>query len=236
MSYYDMHSHILPQLDDGPKSTELSLKIIDKLKKQGITNICFTPHFYSNEESIQDFVSKRADSVNKLIPLLPEDINYCIGAEVYVTGYLFNNSDLSQICYGNSKYILCEFPFECSFGDHTMNYFYKLQSNYGLKPVLTHVERYYNLMNDEGLLEDLVDEGIIIQSNVGAFKGFSQKRKLLKYIKRGYITVLGTDCHSLTRGNPDEYLDTINLIKDKCGQGYVDDIVKISAEIFDSTK
>ncbi len=236
MSYYDMHTHILPQLDDGSKSTELSLEVIKKLKKQDVTNICFTPHFYTNEQSIDDFLRQRAESINKLIPLIPDDINYCIGAEVYVTSYLFNNSDLSGICYGNSKYILCEFPFNSRFEDNTMNYFYKLKSNYGLKPVLTHVERYCNLMSYEGLLENLVDEGIIIQSNVGAFKGFSQKRKLLKYVKRGYIKVLGTDCHSLTRGNPDEYLDTINLIKEKCGQDYVDDIMEISAKIFNSAK
>jgi protein-tyrosine phosphatase len=229
-----MHSHILPELDDGSKSVELSLEIIEKLKSQGVNNICFTPHFYTNEESMTDFLSNRKKSADKLIPLLPDDINYCVGAEVYVTNYLFNNSDLSGICYGNSKYILCEFSFDSQFQEHTMNYFYKLQSNYGLKPVLTHIERYHHLMEDESLVENLVDDGIIIQSNVGAFKGFSQKRRLLKYIKRGYISILGTDCHSLTRGNPDEYLTTINLIKEKCGAEYIENIISMSAKIFNS--
>ena len=87
-------------------------------------------------------------------------------------------------------------------------------------------------MSDEGLVEDLCDEDIIIQTNVGAFKGFSQKRKLLKYIKRGYIDIVGTDCHNLTRGNPEEYTSTMELIKNKCGQEYVDHIINTSAEIF----
>lgn len=234
MTYYDLHSHILPELDDGSKSLDMSLEIIRRLSKQNVKNLCFTPHFYTNEESLESFLAKRDMSVNKLIPNLPEDINYCVGAEVYVTDFLFNNSDLSKICYGNSKYILCEFSFGCHFQTQTMNQFYKLQSTYGLKPVLTHIERYYNLMDNEGLIEDLVEDGIIIQSNVGAFKGFSQKRKLLKYIKRGYISVLGTDCHSLTRGNPDEYTPTIELIKSKCGAEYVDRIVNTSAKIFNS--
>lgn len=236
MTYYDMHSHILPQLDDGSKSVELSLEIINRLRKQNVNNICFTPHYYSNEMSIADFVSQREKSAKKLLPNLPDDVNVCIGAEVYVTSYLFNNRDLSPLCYGNSKYILCEFPFGSSFEGQTLDYLYRLQGNYGLKPVLTHIERYYNLMANEGAIENLVDEGVIIQSNVGAYKGFSQKRKLLKYIKRGYITVLGTDCHSLQRGNPDEYLTTVNLIKDKCGKEYVKDIVDTSAKIFNSAK
>ena len=232
MNFYDMHSHILPEMDDGSKSVELSLKLIDKLKKQNVNNICLTPHFYTNEESMQSFLSRRQESMNKLLPSLPSDVNICIGAEVYVTDYLFNNKDLSQICYGNSEYILCEFPFSSQFSDRTMEFFYRLKGNYGLKPVLTHIERYEHLMADEGLVEDLCNEDIIIQTNVGAFKGFSQKRRLLKYIKRGYIDIVGTDCHSLNRGNPDEYTAAINLIRDKCGREYVDHIVNTSAEIF----
>ena len=232
--YYDMHSHILPEMDDGSKSLEMSLEIIDKLRAQNVKNICLTPHYYTNEESMHKFLERREESLAKLKPVLPNDVNICVGAEVYVTEYLFNNDDLSGICYGNSKYILCEFPFSSHFSERTMEYFYKLKGNYGLKPVLTHIERYEHLMADEGLVEELCDEDIIIQTNVGAFKGFSQKRRLLKYIKRGYIDIVGTDCHSLTRGNPDEYTPTMELIKNKCGQEYVDHIINTSAEIFGS--
>ncbi len=234
--YYDMHSHLLPEMDDGSDSVELSLKLIDKLRAQGVKRLCFTPHFYTNEESIKSFLKRREESVKKLLPHLPEDIEFCIGAEVYVTRYLFNNKDLSGICYGDSKFILCEFPFDSHFSDHTMDYFYRLSGNYGLTPVLTHIERYHHLMEDEGLVEDLLDEGIIIQSNVGAFRGFSQKRRLLKYVKRGYIDILGTDCHSLTRGAPEEYTPTIELINEKCGREFVDHIVETSEEIFTPVK
>lgn len=231
-SYYDMHSHILPEMDDGSKSLEMSLEIIEKLRAQDVKNICLTPHYYTNEESLESFLNRRKESLDILLPEVPEDVKICLGAEVYVTDYLFNNDDLSEICYGDSKYILCEFPFSSTFSNRTMDWLYKLSANYGLKPVLTHIERYDHLMSDEGLVESLCDEDIIIQTNVGAFKGFSQKRRLLKYIKRGYIDIVGTDCHSLTRGNPDEYTDTINLIREKCGQEYVDHIVNTSAEIF----
>ncbi len=231
-----MHSHLLPEMDDGSKSVEQSLELIDKLRAQGVKKLCFTPHFYTNEESINSFLARREESVNKLLPHIPDDVEVCIGAEVYVTRYLFNNKDLSGICYGDSRYILCEFPFDSHFSDHTMDYIYRLRGNYSLKPVLTHIERYRHLMEDEGLVEDLLDEDMIIQTNVGAFRGFSQKRRLLKYIKRGYIDIVGTDCHSATRGNPDEYMTTINLIKEKCGQEFVDHIIETSEEIFSPIK
>ena len=147
--YYDMHSHILPEMDDGSKSVEMSLELIEKLRKQDVKNICLTPHFYTNEESLDTFVERRQKSLEKLLPHIPDDVNICVGAEVYVTRYLFNNKDLSRICYGDSKYILCEFSFSSHFSEHTMDYFNRLRGNYGLRPVLTHIERYENLMANE---------------------------------------------------------------------------------------
>ena len=232
MVYYDMHSHILPEMDDGSKSVEMTLELIDKLRAQNVRNLCFTPHYYTHEESMQSFLERREESLQKLLPHLPDDINICVGAEVFVTDYLFNNKDLSSVCYGDSDYILCEFPFSATFQNKTLDYFNTLRNNYGLKPVLTHIERYEHLMKDEELVEDLVYDGVIIQTNIEAFKRFSQKRKLLKYIKRGYIDIVGTDCHSSTRGNPDDYTAAIDLIRSKCGDEFVDHIVETSAEIF----
>lgn len=231
-----MHSHILPELDDGSKSVEMSLGLIEAFRKNDIKNICFTPHYYSNEESIEDFATKRDESVKKLLPLIPDDINVCIGAEVYITRYLFNNKDLSQLCYGDSKYILCEFGFGSRFSEHTMEHFYRLQNNYGLMPVLTHIERYPNLMKNRNLIERLLYEGVIIQTNVESICDLKFKRKLLKFINYGYIEVLGTDCHSFTRGNPDYYTEAIKLITKKCGEQCVNHIIKTSEMIFTPNK
>lgn len=232
MTYYDMHTHILPELDDGSKSVEMSLQIIEKLRNQNVNNICLTPHYYSNEESIDDFVAKRKESVNKLIEHIPADVNICIGAEVYVTSYLFNNEDLSDLCYGDSDYILCEFGYDSHFQEHTMGHFNRLMNNYGLKPVLTHIERYPNLMKNERLICDLLDEGILIQTNIEAFNSFAVRHKLIKFLRKGYIQVLGTDSHSLTRGTPEQYQNVIELIKNKCGEECVHYLMDNSKKIF----
>ena len=66
MQLYDMHSHILPGIDDGAPSVEKSLVILNELKKQGVTNVCLTPHFYTNEISAEDF-ALRSIMISKII-------------------------------------------------------------------------------------------------------------------------------------------------------------------------
>jgi len=88
-------------------------------------------------------------------------------------------------------------------------------------------------MKNKYLVEQLLDEDVLIQTNVSALMNKADRRKLLKYIKNDYIDVVGTDCHSLTRGNPDEYTPAMELIAKKCGQEYVDKIIDTSKMIFD---
>lgn len=61
MQLFDMHSHILPGIDDGAETVEDSLELLSCLEKQGVTNVCLTPHFYTNEISLEDFIAERAE-------------------------------------------------------------------------------------------------------------------------------------------------------------------------------
>ena len=85
MQLYDMHSHILPGIDDGAPSVEKSLVILNELKKQGVTNVCLTPHFYTNEISAEDFAAQRQHAIDNLMPHIPDGMKVVVGAEVYVT-------------------------------------------------------------------------------------------------------------------------------------------------------
>lgn len=232
MAYYDMHTHILPGIDDGAKDLARSLEMIRCHLKNGITNIALTPHFYTNQESIEDFAEKREAAFRLLKKNLPENVQVCLGAEVYVTSYLFNNPDLSMLCYGKSKYILTEFPYQMSYDDRFTDMLFKIQNNYGLIPVIPHIERFPNLFNDLQALEELVRSGVKIQTNVSSFKGFTQKRKILKRIDRGLIHILGTDAHSMERGSPDLYLPACAWIAEKLGKHKVQEMQDNAAEIF----
>ncbi|MDO4830517.1 MAG: hypothetical protein Q4A46_03475 [Clostridia bacterium] len=237
MQLYDMHTHILPDFDDGSDSVEESLKMIDCLKKQNIKNICFTPHFYTNEMSVEKFVELRNEAYERFLPHKPDGVNIVLGAEVYVSNYLFSNVDLSDITYGKSRYILTEFAYSSSFSDRTLDQIYKLIENYDLKPVLPHVERYETLMHHPDMISELRNIGMLIQTNIGNYADkapFFNKRKLIKYINEGLIDILGSDTHSMTHRSPECYTQAIDCISQKCGRQKVKEMMNIAKLIFDS--
>ncbi len=216
MQLYDMHSHILPAFDDGAKTIEDSLALIDCLKKQGVSNICLTPHYYTNERSFEDFLTKRQQAFEKFRPYIPQDVNIVLGAEVYVTDYLFNNDDLTGITYGNSRYILTEYPYNSQFGEKTMQKFYALIQNHRFIPVIPHVERYRYLTDNPDFIEELKDIGVIIQTNVSNYADkapFFKKRRLMKLIDAGLIDILGTDAHSFSHNTPELYSQAKTFLK-----------------------
>ena len=62
----DIHSHILPGVDDGSKSLDESVKILEMMKEQGITDVIATPHFYAFRENLDEYLKKIQDSYNLL--------------------------------------------------------------------------------------------------------------------------------------------------------------------------
>ena len=82
----EVHSHILPGIDDGSPDVETSLKMIDMLKKQGAKAIVLTPHYYSDSISYDDFVARRNNAYNLLKSSLPlESPELILSAEVYIS-------------------------------------------------------------------------------------------------------------------------------------------------------
>lgn len=237
MQLYDMHSHILPAFDDGAKTVEDSISLIESLKSQGVTNICLTPHFYTNERSLERFLEKRARAFEKFKPYIPDDVNLVLGTEVYVTSYLFNNDDLSQITYGKSNYILTEFPYSMQFNEKDMQWIYILMQNHRLIPVIPHVERYEYLMSHNDIIRDLKDLGVVIQTNISNYTdkaSFFKKRKLLKMIDGGLIDILGSDTHSFTHSTPEVFSQACKTIEAKCGRHTLRNMMHNSKKIFNA--
>lgn len=230
-----MHSHILPSFDDGAKTVDDSLELLDCLKKQDVSNVCFTPHFYTNEMSVEDFLEKRMVAYENFLPYKPVNMNIVLGAEVYVTKFLFNCDDLSGLTYGKSRYILTEFSYSSSFSNRTLQQLNMLIENHRLIPVLPHVERYETLMSDSEALQELRDMGVIIQTNIGNYTKKSsifKRRKLLKLIGEGMIDILGSDAHSLVHNTPEVYTQAVGMIADKCGQRTIRKMMQNAEKIF----
>jgi len=230
----EMHCHILPEIDDGAKNVETSLKMIEKLKEQGAEKIVLTPHYYSNSISLDDFLRKREKSYSKLINALPPNSPELIpAAEIYISDYLFNNESIKEVCIGNTGYALIEHSFSSEFSDKDFDRLMNLYCDYGVKPVLAHIERYKALMTDSIKLDEYIGSGCLTQVNIGSFakSPWLIKKKLFKMLNEGKIHLLGSDCHNLDSRAPN-YEDGFNAIIKKCGNDTAERLIKNANNLF----
>ena len=110
----DMHSHILPYIDDGAKDVEMSLAMLKLAKEQGVKKIAATPHcFTSKQDGIDGFLRKRQESYEKLMSAMENKEDYpeiILGAEIHLACDMGELPNISSLCYQNTNYILLEIP------------------------------------------------------------------------------------------------------------------------------
>ncbi|MCI6353855.1 tyrosine-protein phosphatase [Eubacterium coprostanoligenes] len=224
----ETHCHIMPGVDDGAPDIETSLAMIEKLQRQGAKKIILTPHYYSDNISLDDFLRRRDKAFNELLRELPSRSPTLIpAAEVYISRYLFNNPNIDELKIAGSNYILIEHPFSSSFSENTYDRLMNMYCDYGAKPILAHIERYPALMDDPYKLEDYINMGCLTQVNISSFVNShrSVKKKLIKLLNTGHIHLIGSDCHNLSSRAP-EYENGIKEIIKKSGQEAVDVLIK----------
>ncbi len=231
---YDFHSHILPCIDDGAKSVEDSITLIKSLVSQGVTDICLTPHFYTSNISTEDFLNKRNESFELLKNNLPSDlkVNLHLGAEVYITKYLFSSPIDKGICIDGTNYILCEFSYDKKFRENMLDFLENLIYSNSLIPIIAHIERYGWLLKDEKARKELLSMGVLFQTNAISLCDRKFKKKLLKMIANNEISFLGTDAHSMHRNSPQYFSQAQSVICDKLSSANLDYIQTSSKNIF----
>lgn len=230
----ETHCHILPEIDDGASSLEMSLEMVERLKCQGAQKIIATPHYYSDSISLADFVKKRNAAYERLCRALPSDSPEIIpAAEVYISKYLFGNDDLSEICAGDTKYAFIEHPFSEEFSDSALERLSSLIIDYGITPILVHIERYRSLMDDTDTLDELIDLGCLTQVNISSFADAhrSIRKKLFKYLESGRISFIGSDCHN-TSTRPPDYQGGAKEIVKKLGEEKLLELTENANRIF----
>lgn len=203
MRFFDVHTHLLPQIDDGAYDKEQSKKMISMLSTQNISDIFLTPHFYPYKMSINDFVKKRQISFEQIKENFDEfSIKPYLGAEVYLVDTIFRYEDISELCIDKSSYILTEIPFDESSDEKVISMLRKLCANYSVKPIVAHIERYSSFFTYK-FVKELNEIGCLVQFDISSLKYIFLRRKIKKYIKKGLIHLAGTDCHDIDKRKPD---------------------------------
>lgn len=194
----DMHSHILPEIDDGAKSIEESIEMIKEAYKAGFTAIVSTSHYI--EDSYDVSKQKRYELIKIIEKRLENeniDITIYNGAEAYVNT---NLNDLIKkeelVTINETKYLLIELPMNNKI-IYLNEIISELKDN-GIIPIIAHPERYSYVQKDPKILNDLIDQGVLFQSNYGSLIGKYGKdaqKAVKKLLKNNMIQLLGTDTH-----------------------------------------
>lgn len=220
----DFHSHILPQMDDGAKSTDESIELLKILAEAKVEKVVLTPHFYRDDENIATFLKRREESYKSLIQAindvgeglhLPELI---LGAEVLFTPSLSSDPDFEKLCIENTDYILLELPF-IKFHDNFYRDYIKFLNRCDKKIILAHIERYLRFGNSVKDLQKLIEAGdVTCQLNCSSIvkAGFFDLKKLRAIIESDVVSAIGTDTHNLT-SRPPLYKKAELILRKKCG-------------------
>lgn len=220
----DIHSHILPGIDDGSRSLAESIEMLKKLEDVGFTDIICTPHYIENtkytfnngqKQKILDIVQYAAKNAGL-------NINLHLGNEVFISNNLRALIASGQASTINKNTILFELPRETKINNLNDLVFDTRLHGYDL--ILAHPERYLRFQENPTLALELHKKGVRFQCNYASISGYygKESKKLAKYLfKNHLVDYLGTDVHHANSSFYQEFPKIRHKITKIAGEGYI---------------
>ena len=195
----DIHSHVLPGIDDGAKTFDDSLAILKGLAEQDITDLILTPHYVASST----YVSPRSANLKLYRQLQAISDGAKLGITLHLGNEIYIDRDIAKLIkagkistLADSKYILVELPMSGEFNDFE-DILVSLQYA-GWQVILAHPERYHTYHEDYKKIYELTEQGILLQCNLGSIigqYGRHAKKNIKKLAKDKLIFCFGTDTH-----------------------------------------
>lgn len=194
----DIHSHILPEVDDGAKSLEESLEMCRLSAEDGIKVIVATPHAHDSVHTTHDpgFLQLKVDELNRHLRGSPKVV---LGCELRFTHDLVRNILTSKTAptIAGGPYALVEFPHAMvPPGSHRL--LFELMNNQ-ITPIIAHPERNQMMMNEPEVFYHMVEMGALGQVDSGSFTGQFGKRvrdAAQLMLENGLLHFIASDCHN----------------------------------------
>lgn len=193
-----MHSHIIPGIDDGPRTIEDAIEIIREAQKVGFTEIVSTSHYFKGKFEVPE--NERIILIENLKEQLKKEN---INVKIHLASEIFAMPDLLELIENkqastieDTKYILIELPrnTEALYFDEIL---FKVMAK-GYIPIIAHPERYTYVQKDPNRLIEYIQRGILFQANYSSIIGYYGKqaqKTVIKLLKNNMIHFLGTDVH-----------------------------------------
>lgn len=215
----DFHSHILPCVDDGSDSVQMSLDMLRRQAEQGITRVVATPHFYARHDNPERFLSRRAEAEALLREAmtaesgLPELV---MGSEVHYFAGISHCDVLGELTIHGRRCILIEMPPP----PWTESMYRDLEGVFvrqNLRPIIAHVDRYIRPLRTYRIPQRLAELPVLVQANAEFFLQRRTQKLAMDLLRTGRIHVLGSDCHNLT-DRPPNLEAAVREISRCCGE------------------
>ncbi len=205
----DLHTHILPSVDDGADSIQEALEMLDMAYNNGTTHIVLTPHYLTGDSrSTGKSKSKLISSFEKFKDTAAEEypkLNLYFGAELFSVNNIDEViSDDQVIPINGGKYVLLEFGFRDTL-PRALSVAEKLLSA-GYIPLIAHPERYSFIQNNPRDIIPFLEKGALLQVNVSSIAGMSGRLAqdvALSFLENGLATAVASDAHDVAHRAPD---------------------------------
>lgn len=205
----DMHSHLIPGIDDGSKSMEESIDLIRRLAGYGLKKIITTPHIMSEYyRNTPEIIRMGLEDLRRAVKMEGIEVELDAAAEYYMDEiFLEKVKEGEQMLTFGDRYILVETGF-INKPQMLLDTIFHLEMA-GYKPILAHPERYQYLIMDKKLQEELFERKLLFQVNLLSLTGFYSKQVKdfgETLVEKGVVALLGTDCHN------SRYLDMLETL------------------------
>lgn len=219
--YVDLHTHILPQMDDGSDGIYTSIMLLEQLSSQGVSSVCFSPHYYAQNESILHFCERRSAAFEELRQQ-GEMMRYFLAAEVAFFPKISQCRELDLLCIQGTKTLLLEMPF-FEWNNYLVDEVISLVYDRNYYVIVVHPERFLFSDVNRKALQRLSELPIGFQVNADTIFRWKSRKMGLRLLQHSQIPLLGSDCHNLTTRAP-HIGQAYEMIGKKLGSGFVKEI------------
>lgn len=199
----DLHSHVLPGMDDGSGSLEESLDMLRESASQGIALMAATPHFDPRYDTPESFLARRNRAaealLNRMEPHMPRLL---MGAEVRYFRGISESDALPLLTLEGGKALLLELP-PAPWSEEIWQELALFRQRTGITPILAHLDRYIGPFRTRGIPERLTELDVLIQANSSFFLRKTTASLALRLLREEKIHLLGSDCHGIRNRRPD---------------------------------
>lgn len=205
MNLIDIHSHILPGIDDGARDKKEALEMFRIAADEGICQMIATPHFhYRRGHASPEKIRQTVSEMQKLLEEKKIPIKLHTGNELYYTHELLETVKAGEaLTMADSDYVLLEFSPETE-RLRIQNAVYEFL-NEGYYPIIAHIERYQAFLKHQDFAESISAMGAYFQINAGSLfgnAGWTAKRFVKAMLKKGLIQFVATDAHDTDKRCP----------------------------------